>query len=87
MTKFQATSSYDPTLYNKGVDSNQPLPSHSNYLPCDPRLPIFDVNKFNGSEPQGLVTQMEHFFSLHGITDELTKLHYGILYFDPERWK
>jgi hypothetical protein len=30
---------------------------------------------------------MEHYFSLHGITNELTKLHYGILYLDLERWK
>jgi hypothetical protein len=30
---------------------------------------------------------MEHYFSLHGIIDVLTKLHYKILYLDPERWK
>jgi hypothetical protein len=28
---------------------------------------------------------MEHYFSLHGITDALAKLHYGIPHLDPER--
>ena len=30
---------------------------------------------------------MEHYFSLHGITDDLTKLRYGVLHLDPERWQ
>jgi hypothetical protein len=30
---------------------------------------------------------MEHYFSLHGITDDLTKLHISVLYLDLERWK
>jgi hypothetical protein len=82
MNKFQGPSSSDPPLYTEGVDSNQPLHSHSNSLPHDPHLPRVEVNKFDGSDPQAWVTQMEHYFSLHGITDELTKLHYGILYLD-----
>jgi hypothetical protein len=45
------------------------------------------VNKFDGSDPTGWVTQMEHYFSLHGITDDLSKLRYGVLHLDPERWK
>jgi hypothetical protein len=45
------------------------------------------VNKFDGSDPTTSVTQMEHHFSLHVIIDELTKLHYGILYLDPKQWK
>jgi hypothetical protein len=45
------------------------------------------VNKFDGSDPTGWVTQMEHYFSLHGITDELAKLRYDILYIYPEHWK
>jgi hypothetical protein len=87
MNKFQGPSSSDPPLYTEGVDSNQPLHSHSNSLPRDPHLPRVEVNKFDGSDPQAWVTQMEHYFSLHGITDELTKLRYGILYLDPEIWK
>jgi hypothetical protein len=30
---------------------------------------------------------MENYFSLHGITDELTKRRYGVLYLDLEWWK
>jgi len=30
---------------------------------------------------------MEHDFSLHGIIDELAKLHYGILHLDLKHWK
>jgi hypothetical protein len=29
---------------------------------------------------------MEHYFSFHGITDDLAKLHYGVLYLDPKHW-
>jgi hypothetical protein len=46
-----------------------------------------DVKKFNGLDPTGWVTQMEHYFSLHDITDELAKLHYGVLHLDLERWQ
>jgi hypothetical protein len=84
MNKFQGPSSSDPPLYTEDVDSNQPLHSHSNSLPHDPHLPRVEVNKFDGSDPTTWVTQMEHYFSLHGITDELTKLHYKILYLDLE---
>jgi hypothetical protein len=45
------------------------------------------VNKFDGSDPIGWVTQMEHYFSLHGITDDLAKLCYGVLYLDLECWQ
>jgi hypothetical protein len=84
MNKFQGPSSSDPPLHVEGVDSNQPLHSHSNSLHRDPCLPRVEVNKFDGSDPTTWVTQMEHYFSLHGITDELTKLHYSVLYLDPE---
>jgi hypothetical protein len=46
-----------------------------------------DVTKFDGSDPTGWVTQMEHYFSLYGITDELAKLRYGVLHLDQERWQ
>jgi hypothetical protein len=46
-----------------------------------------DVTKFHGSDPTGWVTQMEHYFSLYNITDDLAKLRYGVLHLDQERWQ
>jgi hypothetical protein len=57
---------------------------HSNSFASNPRLPKVDVNKFDGSDPIGWVTQMEHYFLLHGIIDDLMKLHVGVLCLDPE---
>jgi len=45
------------------------------------------VTKFDGSDPTGWVTQMEHYFSLYNITDDLAKLRYGVLHLDQERWQ
>jgi hypothetical protein len=50
-------------------------------------LPQVDVTKFDGSDPTGWVTQMEHYFSLYNITDDLAKLWYGFLHLDQERWQ
>jgi hypothetical protein len=46
-----------------------------------------DVTKFDGSDPIGWVTQMEHCFSLYKITNDLAKLRYGVLHLAQERWK
>jgi hypothetical protein len=46
-----------------------------------------DVTKFNGSDPTGWVTQMEHYFSLYSITNDLAKLQYGVLHLDQEHWQ
>jgi hypothetical protein len=35
------------------------------------------MNKFDGSDPSRWVTKMEHYFPLHGITDDLYKLKVG----------
>jgi hypothetical protein len=50
MNKFQGPSS-DPPLYPEDVGSKWPLHSHSNSLPRDPRLPVVEVKKFDGSNP------------------------------------
>jgi hypothetical protein len=60
---------------------------HSKSFHRDPHLPRVEVNKFDGCNPTGWVTQMEHYFSLHGITDELEKLCYVVLYLYPEHWQ
>jgi hypothetical protein len=64
--------------------------SHSfqpHHFQRDIRLPRVDVTKFDGSDPTGWVTQMEHYFSLYNITNDLAKLQYGVLHLDQERWQ
>jgi hypothetical protein len=46
-----------------------------------------DVTKFDGSDPTSWVTQMEHYFSLYEIIDELAKHRYGVLHLDQECWQ
>jgi hypothetical protein len=46
-----------------------------------------DVTKFDGSDPTSWVTQMEHYFSLYDIIDDLAKLWYGVLHLDQECWQ
>jgi len=54
-----------------GSDSSHSMVFQSNFFYHDPHLPRVEVNKFDGSDPTSWVTQMEHYFSLYGIIDEL----------------
>jgi hypothetical protein len=80
-------SSSEQPSYQEDHDSSHYQGPHTTHFSRDLHLPRIEVNKFDGSDPTGWVTQMEHYFSLHGITDDLAKLHYGILHLDPEHWK
>jgi hypothetical protein len=88
LTQWLKQSHGSPSLeqpyHFEGENSSYNMVFHSNSLPRDPRLSLVEVNKFDGSDPIGWVTQMELYFSLHGITGDLTKLHYGVLYLDSE---
>jgi hypothetical protein len=53
----------------------------------DLRHPHVEVRKFDGSDPIGWVTQMEHYFSLYEINDELAKIRYGFLHLYLECWQ
>jgi hypothetical protein len=46
-----------------------------------------DARKFDGSDLTSWVTQMEHYFSLYDIIDELDKLWYDVIHLDQERWQ
>ena len=64
--------------------------SHSfqpHHFQRDLRLARVDVTKFDGSDPTGWVTQMEHYFSLYDITNDFTKIWYGVFHLDQERWQ
>jgi hypothetical protein len=76
------------TPYNpEGPESSQSTYFPSNQFQQDLRPPRVDVNKFDGSDPTGWVTQMEHYFALYDITNELAKFWYGVLHLDSERWQ
>jgi hypothetical protein len=46
-----------------------------------------DVTKFDVLDPTSWLTQMEHYFSLYNITDDLAKLRDGVLHLDQECWQ
>jgi hypothetical protein len=77
----------DPPLHTEGETSSHSQNFQPHHFQRDLRLLRVDVTKFDGSDPTGWVTQMEHYFSLYGITDELAKLWYGVLHLDQERWQ
>jgi hypothetical protein len=68
LTSFEQTSNLE------GVSSSNSQTFQSNPLHRDVHLPRVEVNKFYGLDPTSWVAKMEHYFSLHGITDELAKL-------------
>jgi hypothetical protein len=72
---------------NEGKTSSHSHTFQSHHFQRDTRLPRVDVTKFDGSYPTGWVTQMEHYFSLYDIIDDLAKLRYGVLHLDQERWQ
>jgi hypothetical protein len=73
--------------HTEGEHSSHPHNFQNHHFQRDLRLLRVDVTKFDGSDPTGWVTQMEHYFSLYSITDDLAKLQYGVLHLDQERWK
>jgi hypothetical protein len=79
--------SSDPPLHSEGETSSNYPNFKPHHFQCDLRIPHVDVNKFYGLDPTGWVTQMEHYFSLYGIIDELAKIRYGVLHLDQERWQ
>jgi hypothetical protein len=78
---------FDITFHTEGETSSHSHNFQSHHFHLDLRLSRVDVTKFDGSDPTGWVTQMEHYFSLYGITDELAKLGYGVLHLDQECWQ
>jgi hypothetical protein len=72
---------------NEGEHSSHSHTFQHHHFQRDLRLPRVDVTKFDGSNPTGWVTQMEHYFSLYSITDHLSKLWYGVLHLDQEHWQ
>jgi hypothetical protein len=76
--------SFEHSSYQEDIDYSHFQKPHSNHLHHEMHLPRFEVKEFDGSDPTSWDTQMEHYLSLHGITDKLAKFHYGLLYMDVE---
>jgi hypothetical protein len=74
----------DPPLHTKGETSSHSQNFQHHHFQRDLCLLRVDVTKFDGTDPTRWVTQMEHYFSWYGITDELAKLQYGFLHLDQE---
>jgi hypothetical protein len=77
----------DPPPHTEAENSSHSHNIQHHHFQHDLRLLWVDVTKFDGSDSNGLVTQMEHYFSLYGITYDLAKLRYGVLHLDQERWQ
>jgi hypothetical protein len=75
----------DPPFHIEGETSSHSHNFQPHHFQRDLRLSRVDVTKFDGSNPIGWLTQMEHYLSLYGITGELAKLRYGVLHLDQER--
>jgi hypothetical protein len=86
LDKFRHPDSPKQPSSQEGVESSHSMELHSNSFACDLCLPKVDMNKFDGSNSNGWVSQMEHYFLLHGMTDGFMKLCVNVLYLDPERW-
>jgi hypothetical protein len=79
-------SSFSPQ-HTEGDHSSHSHNFQNHHFQRDLCLPRVDVTKFDGSDPTGWVTQIEHYFSLYDITDDLAKLRYGVLHLYQEHWK
>jgi hypothetical protein len=66
--------SFESPLHTEGEHSSHSHNFQHHHFQRDICLPRVDVTKFDGSYPTGWVTQMEHYFSLYRITNDLAKL-------------
>jgi hypothetical protein len=79
--------SFDPPPHTEDETSSHSHNFQHHHFQRDLRLPRVDVTKFDGLDHTGWVTQMEHYFSLYEIINDLAKLWYGVLHLDQECWK
>jgi hypothetical protein len=77
----------DPPFHTEGETSYHSQNFQPYHFQHDLCLLHMDVTKFDVSDPTGWVIQMEHYFSLYGITDDFVKLRYCVLHLDQEHWK
>jgi hypothetical protein len=66
-------------LFNYPQPSSSPHNNRSMDNNIWHRSPKVDLNKFDGFDLSGWVIQMEHYFSLQGIIDDMMKLKVEVL--------
>jgi hypothetical protein len=77
----------DSPPHTEAKNSSHSHNFHPHHFQVELHLLRVDVTKFDGSDPTGWVTQMEHYFSLYDITNDFSKLRYGVLHLDQECWQ
>jgi hypothetical protein len=80
-------SLFEPPPHTEAETSSHSHNFQPHHFQRDLCLLRVDVTKFDGSNPTSWVTQMEHYLSLYDIIDDLSKLRYGVLHLDQERWQ
>jgi hypothetical protein len=78
---------FDPPPHTEAENSSHSHNFQHHHFQCELHFLWVDVTKFDGLDPTSWVTQMEHYISFYGITDDLEKLRYGVLHLDQERWQ
>jgi hypothetical protein len=78
---------FDALPKTEGEHSSHSHTFQPHHFQRDLHLLRVDVTKFDGLNPTSWVTQMEHYFSLYDITNDLEKLRYGVLHLDQEHWQ
>ena len=86
---------YEPHREETSTIENDPLsfglftsPPHTTRDTCHgPRGPKLDMQKFDGTNPVGWVSQMKHLFFLHNICTVDDKYQIALLYLDAKRWQ
>ena len=79
--------SFDSPPHTEGEHSSHSDNFQHHHFQRDLCLSWVDATKFDGLNPIGWVTQMEHYFPLYDITDDFAKLLYGVLLLDQEHWQ
>ena len=86
---------YDPQGEETSTIAKDPLsfglfisPTHTMGDTChEPRGTKLDMQKFDGTDIEGWVSQMNHFFCLHNINTTEDKYKVSLLYLDVECWQ
>ena len=68
-------------------ESSHSLHLFSNHQQPQTRPPKLDMYKFDGSHPATWLAQMEQYFTLNHIRDDVTQLSVGRMYLHNEIWQ